>query len=125
MSGYEELVGRLRDIHAGKPLDVACKLDDLCQEAATALEAAQGNLEFESNRADDMQADRDTWKSRFEAAQRENDRWKASALAARAQRDGLWDTLSWIDNFDPETTAAAEKKFGFDLSLRAFINEQT
>lgn len=32
-----DLVERLRDIHAGTPLDVACKLDDLCQEAATAI----------------------------------------------------------------------------------------
>jgi len=32
------LVGRLRQTHAGKPLDVACELSELCDEAADAIE---------------------------------------------------------------------------------------
>jgi len=36
----------------------------------------------------------------------------------RADNERLWDVLSWIDNFDPETTAAAETKFGLDLARR-------
>ena len=30
----------------------------------------------------------------------------------------FWSVLEWIDTFEPETTAAAEAKFGFDLQNR-------
>src|SRR5687768_7424471 len=39
-----DLVERMRDIKSGDPRTVACELDDLCQEAATALEAKDKEL---------------------------------------------------------------------------------
>jgi hypothetical protein len=40
----EDLVKRLRDIHAGDAVDVAGKLDDLCQEAADLIERQAASL---------------------------------------------------------------------------------
>ena len=37
----------------------------------------------------------------------------------------LWDVLMWIDTFDPETTAAAEARFGFDLLSRTFKRQSS
>ena len=33
----------------------------------------------------------------------------------------LWDVLQWIDTFEPETTAAAEDHFKFDLRNRMVL----
>lgn len=45
----------------------------------------------------------------------EADDCRAELTTLRAERDILIDALLWIDTSDPELTAVAEKKFGFDL----------
>ena len=46
-----------------------------------------------------------------------NDRSKTDGQSDTPTRDQLLAALRWIDKFDPETTAAAEDKFGFNLFL--------
>ncbi len=38
--------------------------------------------------------------------------------AEQVQLTRLWDALLWLDTYDPETTAALENKFGFNLANR-------
>lgn len=106
----DELIERLRREPLVNPT-ICPHVSALLREAADALEAAG------------KQRERD--EEHYQAAMAMNEKHRklwceaaAEIASLRSALDTLWGALSWIDTSDPETTAHAENKFGFDLQNR-------
>ncbi len=85
-------------------------IEELCTSlAALQRERDEAREQWHTNSAalTSMQQNRDTLQRHFNEC-------TVRAEIAEAERDKLREAFAWVDTFDPETTAAAETKFGLN-----------